>query len=238
MELSINSRLLCFGDSWTAGHGIETDTRWEMDASPPQFIVKLREGNSWPRWLSNKYDIPFVNMGGCGWGNEWIYGSIKECIDNEMFSKDDLIIVSFSYPYRYHDKNKYGPVEILFKLYEILKPYNHYFFNAFYPLLKDEDFDMSMIPHTFINPEYTYSDVLIKHEKKTREFVWQQNKRKVWTDNRFSEGHYHPNLNGYKILSEYIYSEILNHNNVKNKITTEYTYSEIIKHINVKNKII
>jgi hypothetical protein len=211
MELSSNSKLICFGDSWTAGHAVETDIRWERDAAPPKFITKWREQNSWPRWLSDKYNIPFINMGGCGWSNEWIYDSIKDCIDNEFLTKDDLIIVSFSYPYRYHHKNKYGPVEIFFKIYELLKPYNHYFFNAFYPLLKDETFDLKKLPKTFINPTSSYSDVLIEYELDTNEFVWEYNKKRVWDDKQDGAwGHLqaHPNLAGYKIIAEYIYNEI------------------------------
>lgn len=218
MELSINSKLICFGDSWTAGHAVETDVRWEKDATPPNFITKWREQNSWPRWLSDKYNIPFINMGRCGWGNEWIYASIKDCIDNEMFSKDDLIIVSFSYPYRYHDKNKYGPVDVLFKIYELLKPYNHYFFNAFYPLLKDEEFDITQVPNTFINPTESFSDMLVDYEMKNNTSVWEHNKRSVWNDTQnFWQGGYHPNLFGYKLIGNYVYSQLKNKINAQAK---------------------
>ena len=220
MESNLNKRLVTFGDSWTAGHGVEDDIQWEGDPAPHRFITQLREQNSWPRWLSDKYNIPFINMGGCGWGNEWIYDSIKDCIDNEMFSKDDLIIVSFSYPYRYHDKNKYGPVDILFKIYELLKPYNHYFFNSFYPLLKDEEFDINKVPSTFIHPTSSYSDVLKEYELDTDESIWEYNKKRVWNDEYgFWTGEYHPNLAGYKIIAEYIYSEIKNKINAQTIIT-------------------
>ena len=40
-------RLICFGDSWTAGHGIENNTEYKKTANAPIFIEKLRNQNSW-----------------------------------------------------------------------------------------------------------------------------------------------------------------------------------------------
>ena len=31
-------RLIAFGDSWTAGHGVETDSTYNEIANPPTFI--------------------------------------------------------------------------------------------------------------------------------------------------------------------------------------------------------
>jgi len=31
-------RLICFGDSWTTGHGVETDKQFKETANPPDFI--------------------------------------------------------------------------------------------------------------------------------------------------------------------------------------------------------
>jgi hypothetical protein len=56
-------RLVAFGDSWTAGHGVETNSTYKENATPPEFIQKLREQNSWPRWLSERLGIPYINMG-------------------------------------------------------------------------------------------------------------------------------------------------------------------------------
>lgn len=42
-------RLITFGDSWTAGHGIETDVKYKEEPFPHMFIQKLRDMNSWPR---------------------------------------------------------------------------------------------------------------------------------------------------------------------------------------------
>ena len=45
-------RLITFGDSWTAGHGVETEKEYKENPTPPKFIEKLREQNSFPKWLS------------------------------------------------------------------------------------------------------------------------------------------------------------------------------------------
>lgn len=40
----------------------------------------------------------------------------------------------------------------------------------------------------------------------------------VWNDKKnFNEGDYHPNLNGYKIISDYIYEEIKKIEDAKTK---------------------
>jgi len=57
-------RLITFGDSWSAGHGVETDVQYKEVISPNDFIDKLRTSNGWPKHLSNHYDIPFVNLVG------------------------------------------------------------------------------------------------------------------------------------------------------------------------------
>lgn len=211
MEFNIDSRLVAFGDSWTAGHGIETDSTWVEDATPPNFIQKLREQNSWPRWTSNILNIPFVNMGVCGLGNEWILKEIENSIDNQFINKTDIIIVVFSYPYRYQTKNQYTPNEVLEKIHNLLKNYTHFLFNGFYPLLKNELFDVNLLPTTFISPNSSFAEILKEYEIENNISVWEQNKRSVWNDTQnFWEGDYHPNLLGYKIIGEYIYSQIKN----------------------------
>jgi hypothetical protein len=44
--------IIAFGDSWTAGHGVEDNIRFKEVASPPEcegFVTKLRLMNSWVR---------------------------------------------------------------------------------------------------------------------------------------------------------------------------------------------
>jgi len=92
-------RLIAFGDSWTAGHGVETDSTYKEDSNPPKFIENLRNQNSWVRWCAEKMGIGYVNMGECGFGNEYIYKSVKE---NLKFIKGDIFKI-------YHIRRKEIP---------------------------------------------------------------------------------------------------------------------------------
>jgi len=202
-------RLICFGDSWTAGHGIESDKKYKEEPFPNMFIQKLRDMNSWPRWVSEKLNCPFVNLGVCGYGNEYILKDLKEVVENGFLEKDDVIIVMFSYPYRYKTKDKHNVVEIYLIMEELLNGYKHFYFNSFYPSFREEDVDTKKLPEYFIEPDKCVSDILRDYEIKNDTSVWEYNSRSVWNDKEnFYEGDYHPNLLGYKIIGDYIYEEI------------------------------
>lgn len=202
-------RLICFGDSWTAGHGIEKNIQYKEVAHPPTFIEKLRNQNSWPRWVAEKMGIEYVNMGVCGYGNSYILRDITECINRNCFDKDDIIIVMFSYPYRYV-KDTNDVVRLFWELEKILKNYKHFYFNSFFPTFREENFDTSNLPETFINPNGCVSDILKEYEIKNNVSVWEYESRSVWNDNKnFWEGDYHPNLLGYKIVADFIYNKII-----------------------------
>lgn len=202
-------RLITFGDSWTAGHGIDEDIKYKEIAFPIdgcEFIPKLRYLNSWPRWLANKLDCVYVNFSECGRGNKKSLLELKEIVKDEMLKEDDIIIVMFSYPYRDIDLL---PIDTYIQFEEILKPYKHYYFNAFYPMFKDETFDTTMLPSYYINPTGSVSDVLKQYEIENDISVWEYGSRSVWNDEKnFWEGDYHPNLKGYKIIANYIYQSI------------------------------
>ena len=201
-------RLITFGDSWTAGHGVEENKLYKENASPPVFITKLRMMNSWPRWVADKLKCEFVNMGVCGYGNEYIFKDLKETIENEFISKDDVVIIMLSYPYRYK-KNPYDLVKFFWEMEKTLTNYKHLYFNSFFPTFKEEDFDTVNLPKTFINPNGCVSDILKEYEIKNDVSVWEYGSRSVWNDEKnFWEGDYHPNSLGYKLISEYIYQEI------------------------------
>lgn len=196
-------KLIAFGDSWTAGHGVEDDVFYKENPTPPPFIEKLREQNSWPKHLSEKLNIPYVNLGVCGYGNEYIYQSVKDNL--EFINKEDLIIIVFSYPYRYQSYNKYSPLELFNEFENLLEGYNKFYFNGFYPLLENTD----NLPKHYINPEGTLSYQLEIEEILNKKSVWEYGSKMVWNDKEnYYEGDYHPNLEGYKLISQYIYSEI------------------------------
>lgn len=202
-------RLICFGDSWTAGHGVETDSFYKERASPNNFIIKLREQNSWVKWVAQKLEVPFVNMGISGYGNEYIFKDIVYNKESNHFEEDDIIIVMFSYPYRYKSKDMYDVPKLFWKIENELREYKHFYFNSFYPTFKDEEFDINQLPECFINPNVCVSDVLKEYEIKNDISVWEYGSRSVWNDQEnFWEGDYHPNVLGYKIIGEYIYDEI------------------------------
>lgn len=207
-------RLLTFGDSWTAGHGIETDVKYKENAHPIEgkgLIVNLRRFNSWPRYVAEKLDCVFVNNGYCGVGNHDIYKEVKILFDDNMIEEGDIFIVMFSYPHRYRIKKpENNPVMVFNKLEELLKPYKRFYFNSFYPTFKDEEnFDIETLPDYFINPNGTMVDLLRDYEISNDVSVWEYGSRSVWEDEEnLWKGDYHPNLLGYKLIAEEIVKQI------------------------------
>jgi lysophospholipase L1-like esterase len=209
-------RLLTFGDSWTAGHGVETDIFYKENAHPVEgkgFIVNLRRFNSWPRYVAEKLDCAFVNNGYCGAGNHDIYSEVKILFDDNVIEDDDVFIIMFSYPHRYRVKKpENDPIKVFEKLEELLKSHKRFYFNSFYPTFKDEDgFDVTTLPNHFINPNECISDMLKEYEIKNDISVWEYESRSIWNDeNNFWEGDYHPNLLGYKLIADEILKQIQN----------------------------
>jgi lysophospholipase L1-like esterase len=202
-------RLICFGDSWTAGHGVETDKKYKEEPFPDMFTQKLREQNSWPRYVANEFNCTYVNLGVCGYGNHYIFRDIQDCIKNGLIESDDVIIVTLSYPYRYARHNQFDVLELFWKMEDLLKEYKHFYFNSFFPTFKEENFDIANLPESFINPNGTLSDILKSYEIEKNVSVWEYESRSVWNDEKnYWEGDYHPNALGYKIIGEYIYEQI------------------------------
>lgn len=202
-------RLICFGDSWTAGHGVETNKIYKEEPFPNIFTQKLREQNSWPRYVANYLNCAYVNLGICGFGNDFIFREMETCIRDGLVLSDDLIIVMLSYPYRYQKYDEMSVVELFWKMEESLKNHKHFFFNSFFPTFQFENYDIKKLPKSFINPENTTSEILKKYEIENDVSVWEYNSRSVWNDEKnYWEGDYHPNLIGYKLIAEYIYGEI------------------------------
>lgn len=209
-------RLITFGDSWTAGHGVENDKKYKNITEPKEgkgFITKLRTSNSWPRYLSDKLDCVFVNHGVCGYGNLDILIEVESLCQDNILEKNDIIIIMFSYPHRYRlKKPKNDPIYVLNRLETLLKDYKHFYFNSFYPTFKDEEgFDLHSLPNCFINPTECVSDHLKNLEIENNLDVWEYGSRSVWNDEqKFFEGIYHPNHIGYKLIADYIYEQIKN----------------------------
>ena len=202
-------RLICYGDSWTAGHGVEQDVTYKESATPPLFIQKLREQNSWPRWVAEKLNCPYVNNGICGYGNKYIYEDVFASLKSGFIYTTDIIVIMFSWPYRYMKHDSETIIDIYNMLELELKGIKHFYFNSFYPSFKDYEFDTANLPSYFINPNGCVSDILKKYELENNVSVWEYGSRSVWNNERnFFEGDYHPNLLGYKIIGNYIYENI------------------------------
>ncbi len=191
-------RLVAFGDSFTHGYGISDSIKWKGSAHPNKFEDFYRRMNSWPRYLAEKLDIPFINMGQCAIGNKEIYEIIKENVDEIL--DDDLIIVAFSFPYR----NTTSPNDDYKKIDEILKNHNRYYFNAFYPTFNDEE-PINIDFSRFIRPDYSFASYLQNVEKAIQKPLFENN---CWYSPLNIEGNQHPNLEGYKHIAQFIYDEL------------------------------
>ncbi len=202
------NRLVTFGDSWTAGHGVETDIQYKEVISPNLFIDYLRLMNGWPRYLANKFDVPFVNLGFCNKSNNEIYEDIIKW--KHLLEPTDLIIVMLSYPYR---KNG-NPIIDVGNIINELNGFNYFILNSFFPTFEniDESDRMNIDLTRFLNVDKCISDVLIQWERDNNQSCWEYDFKKVSDSNTFLGGDYHPNLKGYKIIAQEIYNQIKNYN--------------------------
>lgn len=200
----MHERLITFGDSWTAGHGVETQVQYKEVIDCGLFINTLRNGNGWPRYLAQHYDIPFVNLGVCNYSNPEIIQRIKQNLKH--LSKNDLIIIMLSYAFRGEGQ----PEHDIPKINELLKGYNYFMVNSFYPTFKEvpqhiiDTLDISR----FINPEMTMAEFLIYYEKVHNTSVWEYGCRKVSELGSFLGGDFHPNTLGYKTIAWELYNRI------------------------------
>ena len=204
-------RLIAFGDSWTHGHGVETDPQYKEIANPNPFIYNLRMSNSWVRWLADKFKCPFVNFGLCGIDNVDIIDTVEQY--RHDLELDDIIIIMMSFPYRHLNKpyrKHITTVDIISRAQTLLQGKNYYFVNSFYPTFKDEPDLLNKIDLSrWINIHGCPADHLTEYEAKNNVSVWEYGSRKVYDDKRnFFMGDYHPNLLGYQLIADWLYSEL------------------------------
>jgi hypothetical protein len=212
INLNNSSRLITFGDSWTAGHGVELDIHCKEVISPNPFIDKLRTSNGWPRHLANLFDIPFVNFGWCNYSNKDIINSIKENI--EYFDKNDIIIVMLSFPYR----DGCIPGENVNEITNILNGFNYFLFNSFAKTFSNElEEDLSKIDLSkFLGKDFTMVELLTKYEIDNDVSVWEYNFRYPHSWQGTLYGDTHPNYLGYKVIANKMYELINEYDNNTN----------------------
>ena len=207
-------RLITFGDSWTAGHGVELDIQYKEVISPNPFIDKLRTSNGWPRHLATHYDIPFVNFGWCNKSNPEIIQDIKDNLTH--IEKDDLIVVMLSFPYRGTGE----PLHDIASITNLLNGFNYYIFNSFYPSL--DDIEEKTIEEArknigyddtrFIEPTKTFASILQQYEKDNNISPWEYDFRYPATWQNMEYGDTHPNYIGYKVIANKIKEYINDYN--------------------------
>lgn len=204
-------KLIAFGDSWTHGHGVEDDIQYKEIGKADDFTFQLRMLNGWPRYLADKMDLPFVNFGFPGSDNI----HIANCVDMffDKISKDDLIIIMLSFPYRHTFRRETSEVSlksVIERFQKKLDGYNYYFLNSFCPTFVDEpELKNQLDLSRFIQFDSTASDILIQYEKQNDVSVWEYGSRTVYNDKtNFAEGDYHPNLLGYKVIADWINTEL------------------------------
>jgi hypothetical protein len=201
-------KLICVGDSWTAGHGVETNSKYQRIAGGDYVVDFWRSQNSWPRWVADKLGVEYINMGVCGVGNNYILKNpLKDVVFNgDYLASDDIIIVMFSYPYR----NATSPIEDYKGYEDMLKNYKHFYFNSFYPMFKDEE-NVDLDLTNFIEPENTMLDELLKYQNETGINPWNYNINiNDFENDKLRLGEYHPNINGYRKIADIIYEKIKN----------------------------
>lgn len=215
IELNNSSRLIAFGDSWTAGHGVELDIHCKEVISPNEFVNKLRTSNGWPKHLANLFDIPFVNFGWCNYSNKDIINSIKENI--QYFDRNDIIIVMLSFPYR----DGGIPGENINEITNILNGFNYFLFNSFAKTFSNElGEDLSKLNLSrFLGKNDTMVDLLTKYEQQNDVSVWEYNFRypHYWQGTLY--GDTHPNHLGYKVIANRMYDLIKEYDNNTNSGT-------------------
>ena len=124
----------------------------------------------------------------------------------KFINKEDIIVIVFSYPHRYQKYNQYTPEELFKKFETLLYGYKKFYFNGFYPFIENDNFNF---PKYYINPKGTLSYQLQVEEMVNNKSVWEYGSKMVWNDeDNYYEGDYHPNLQGYELIGEYIYKEI------------------------------
>jgi len=195
-------RLITYGDSWTAGHGVETEIKYKEVIDCGILINNLRLMNGWPRYLAQYLDIPFSNLALCNKSNPEIVNDVKDTV-NQLTSKD-LIIVMLSYAYRGDGE----PIKDVSELNNILKGKQYYIVNSFYPTFKEVPKSNTVDKTHFLLPDNTFAEFLINYEKQTGVSVWEYGFKKVNEQGSFLGGDFHPNTEGYKLIAWELYNRI------------------------------
>jgi len=200
----------CFGDSWTEGYGIETEILLNYDftslGESENYIKEIRRQNAWPSKLASLIGGTSVNLGNSGDNNHDIQLRVNKCISDNVFSKDDLILIMFSYPYReppitedYKARHK-NIITIMNELESSLDGYNRFYFNSFW---NSFEFEEEYVKYDrFIEPEFNFVNELVKYDN-----VWEESRNELIID-ELKKNPIHPNRKGHDIIAKNIYKKL------------------------------
>ena len=87
-------KLFAFGDSWTEGVGF--DFNLEKNITDNEEKTRLRNENSWPKFLSDLLKIKFQNFGCGASSNKLIFDCVCGCLKNNTFQENDLVVIMWS----------------------------------------------------------------------------------------------------------------------------------------------
>ena len=84
--------LHAYGDSWTEGQGVDG----ELIYTDREELKNYRNEYSWVNLLSKKLDVPFVNNGISGYGNNKIFNQIVSDVQSKKIKSEDFVIIMWS----------------------------------------------------------------------------------------------------------------------------------------------
>ena len=139
------SRLLCFGDSFTFGHGLpDANVHDGNNAAPAEAPSKL----SWPSKLAAIMDSEVVNAGSPGASNKEIWDTILRT----KFTRDDRVVIMWSHTHRTCRINEWPePVQDNNFVWDVSKEayYNQKTIKAFGNWMDDDKQVMSYYEHIY-----------------------------------------------------------------------------------------
>lgn len=87
-------RLYAFGDSWTAGHGVNIKIENSIESIEERRI--FRNSKSWPQILADTLNVDHYNLSISGCSNNDIFNTIIESIKSSKIKSGDLIVIMWS----------------------------------------------------------------------------------------------------------------------------------------------
>lgn len=204
-------RLIAIGDHWTAGKGIESDDKYK-NIEPDLFVKAERLNNAWPRWLAEKFNIPFINLGNETHDGNKIRVTTKQALLS--CSREDLIVIMWGHPYKHLQRPVAAGVTLdllMQDMIQTLEGYDYYFCNAYHPIFREEEaLKPTLRLHRFIDVDSSAADIISAAGKESDRKVWNYDDTNVDGDTwNILQGKHCPNLTGQKIIADWLYKKIM-----------------------------